>query len=168
MKKKTSLLLLLILIVVIGFGQKLEENKVDDFTKITIKRTSWEKLTKYYAHFRISKISDVEYFDLKLLLGKEFSIMEGQDIMFKFDNDEILTLKNSKTTITCTGCGAVGFGGSEGPGISVSYQMNKEQKTLLDTKKIIKVRIYTSDGYTENDVSEKFDNYIKKALTLID
>lgn len=172
MKKKTFLFLLLMTAFAISYGQKLEENKVDDFTKSTIKRTSWETLNstmKFTAFFRVSKINDAEYFDLKLMmLNKIFSITEGQEIMFKFDDDEILTLKNSKTAVTCTGCGARGFSGSAAPGISVSYQMNKEQKALLATKKITKIRIYTSDGYIENDLKEKFDESIKKSVVLVD
>jgi hypothetical protein len=170
--KKNFYLFFLILITISSFGQKIEENKIDEFTKTSIKRTSWETLNmtmSYTAYFRISLIENIEYFDLKLMIPyKSVSISEGQNIMFMLENNEILTLKNLKTAYSCTGCGARGFSGSAAPGVSISYLINTDQIKLLKANKIKKIRIYTNDGYIENELKDKFDNFIKNSLLIIE
>jgi hypothetical protein len=149
----------------------LEENKVDEFTNHAVKRTSWETLVmtmKFTTYFRISKIDSIVWLDTKMIIGASvFAIGEGQEIMFKLTTDEIVKLPNLKYEVTCRGCGAIGFSGSQAQGISVSYPMEPEQISQLMEYQVEKVRIYTTDGYVEDDV--KFENYVKlrNALKLI-
>jgi hypothetical protein len=170
--KKTYLIALFILILTIGksFGQKLQENTTDDFTKKSIKRTSWESLTAYdgpNAHFRISVVGDDEIFDFKLMMDKVFAIDEGQTIILKLDNGELVTIKNSAYVITCNGCGAVGFKGSEAEGIETSYPLIKEQIEKLKAHKVVKARISTNDGYFDIDVKDKLAVKLIACLNLL-
>lgn len=177
MKKQMILTFFTVIIVGIGsqtFGQKLEENEVDEFTNNKIKRTSWETLnmtTKFTAYFRISRINSHDYFELKMMFGgyrgKVFSIDKDQEIMFKLNNGEFVKLPNLEYTITCTGCGAKGLSGSSAQGIKVSYLLNKEEFEILKNNKVIKMRIYTNDGYVESEIKEKHVKKIPKALELI-
>lgn len=175
MKKQTILTILTVIFLgttSLTFGQTLEENKVDEFTNNTVKRTSWETLNmtmKFTAYFRVSSINDHDYFDLKLMLGgKVFSIGKDQEIMFKLDNGEFVKLPNLKFTITCTGCGAKGYSGSAAQGIKVSYPIDKEQFEKLKNNTVVKIRIYTNDGYVENDTKEKHAKKIQTALKLVE
>ena len=154
-------------------SQELVVNKIDDFTGNTVKRTSWETLNmtmKFTAYFRISKINDNYYFNLKMMLGggSVFSIGEGQEFMFKLSNGEIIKLPNLEYAITCTGCGAKGFSGSQAQGIQVSYRIMPEQIEKLKNNPAIKIRIYTNDGYVENDLKPKYYKKVQKALSLVE
>src|SRR5690606_30477557 len=99
---------------------------------------------------------------------KTFSIGKGQEIMFKLDNGEVVKLPNLEYAITCKGCGARGFGGSEGQGIEVFYMLNEEEFEKLKNNTVVKVRIYTNDGYVEEDVKEKNSKKIPIMLKLVE
>ncbi len=153
-------------------AQTLADNKIDEFTNDTIARTSWEHLNysmKFTAFFRITRINDNVQFDLKLMLGSGavFAIDKDQEIMFKLDCGEFVKLQNSAYTITCTGCGAKGFAGSGAQGIKTSYFISKEELTKLRNYKVVKMRIYTTDGYLEADVKSGTAEKISKAIKLI-
>jgi len=173
MKKITFLILILsIFISINSFGQKLKENKTDEFTNNSVKRTSWEMINsnmQFTAYIRISKINESHYFDLKMMMnGSVFSISEGQKLMFKLSNGEVINLENLKYAVTCTGCGATGLMGSDAQGIQVSYPISVENIEKLKEISIEKFRIYTNDGYVENDMKSKNDKKIKKCLSLVE
>jgi hypothetical protein len=171
-----KLFLLSICLIVISnlnlCGQSLEVDEVDEFTKNRVKKTTYETLhtsMKFSAFCRISNINGSEFFELKMMIGaKVFSINKDQELMLKLDNEEIITIKNLEYAITCTGCGAKGFGGSTGQGIKTSYFLSKEQHEKLKTNKVVKLRIYTSDGYVEGEVKEKNYLFLKNALSLVE
>ena len=169
---QTLLVVTLIWTSSLTFGQKLVTNKIDGFTNSSIKRTSYERLnwsTSFVGYFRISKINENTYFDLKMMINTSvFSINKGQEIMFKFFSGEIIKLPNIEYAITCTGCGAKGFAGSEGQGIKVSYILEKEQFEKLKNNIVETVRIYTTDGYVESSIAEKYYKKLQKALILVE
>lgn len=172
--KKLFMLTVLIFfgIVIQANGQKLAENKVDDFTNNSVKRTSWETINmdmKFTAYFRLSKINDAMYFDLKMMIGGGvFAIGEDQELMFKLKDGQIVKLKNLEHTITCRGCGANGLSGSNAHGLKVSYLITAEQAGLLTDSVVEKIRIYTTDGYVEDDLNSKTNSKIQRALALIE
>jgi len=173
MKRKTLLLLtILFCIAAKSFGQKLDENTVDDFTKKSIKRTSWESLFATsgsgQAHYRFSVVDNDETLDLRYNQnGKIFGISEGLQFMLKLDNGDVITLLNPSFVITCKGCGATGMNGSGAEGIQVFYPITKEQSDKLKAGKVVKVRIYTNDGYIEEDVKDKNAEKITASLNLL-
>jgi hypothetical protein len=169
--KKTALIVMILLAGVISksFGQKLEENKTDDFTGKSVKRSSWETLFTTMtanAYFRISLVADDKTFDLKYQDGSIFSIREDQELMLKLDDGNIITLKNSQTEITCKGCGAKGLNGSGAQGIQVLYPMTKDQANELKAHKILKIRINTVEGSIDNDVKDKNAVKVQACLNL--
>lgn len=179
MMKRTNLIFLTVIIfgvtsLTFGLhGQSLEENKVDEFTNNAVKRTSWELLcfsmkNNFTSYFRISRINEYNYFDLKLMIGGIFSIDKDQEIMFKLDNEDIVKLLNLKYEVTCKGCGAIGLSGSNVQGINVSYTLDEEQFEMLKNHEVVKVRIFTNDGYVEGDTKRKHVKKIPKALELVE
>ena len=159
----------------LSIAQTIVENKIDEFTNHKIVRSSWETLNiswKYTGYFRISQINETMYFDLKMGIaegmskGKIFSIGENQEIMFKIESGEIIKLKNLRHEVTCIGCGAIGHAGSGGYGLSVSFVLPKENAEKLKNNKVVKIRIYTTDGYVEDDTKEKHAEKIRIALKL--
>lgn len=172
------LITILIVTVLIGLvsdakAQTIEEDYIDEFTGDTITRTSWETLifdSSYVSYFRISRINNNEYFDLKLMFsvngGKVFSIDKDQKIMFKLENGNFVKIPNSKYEITCNGCGAKGISGANAQGIKVSYPMINDQFNNLKNNLILKIRIYTTDGYIEFEPKKKHAKKIKVGLSL--
>lgn len=158
-------------------AQTIKENQVDEFTKNKVIRTSWEPLCKsgnIYAHVRASKINDQLYIDLKFMLagslkigGTIFSIADGPKIMLKLSNDTIVTLVNPKYEIACRGCGAVNLIGSEEYGVFLKIPVEDSQLDFITSYGIAKMRIYTTDGYVESDIKEKFKDIIINELKLV-
>lgn len=165
-------LLLVLMVSSATYSQTLEENKVDEFTGNSVKRTSWEILNqtmKFNAFSRISRINENTYLDLKIMIGgKVFAIAEGDELMLKLSNDEIIKLQSIKYEITCTGCGARGYSGSQAQGLSVIYSIANDQIEKLKNNSIIRVRIYTTNGYVEEDTKPKNADIIMNALKLTD
>ncbi len=166
--------IVIIFIATLSFSlnaQKLVENKIDEFTKHTVKRTSWEDLLysmKGNAYFRISKINDSYFFDLKYADGTVFSIDKNAELMLKLDNDSIFKLTNLEFTITSNGAGAIGLAGSNREGISVSYVSFNDPKFItLINHKVKKFRINTTSGYIEDEVKPKFAEKIVTAVKLV-
>lgn len=152
-------------------AQKLVENKIDEFTENSIKRTSWERFVQtalFTSNFRISKIDDNLFFELKMMDGSVFSIDKDQKLMFKLEDNEIVKLPNLEFKVTCEGCGAKGFAGSLAQGIQVAYLINLEQIEKLKNNNAEKIRIYTNDGYREYEMKSKNYAKVKKALSLIE
>lgn len=170
---KKILLIITILCSLQGMTQTLVENKTDDFTKATVKRTSWEKLvyqlSKFTCFIRFSKIDTLYYLDVKIMeAGNVFSIDKDSKIMLKLSNDTIYTLNNLAYVISSIGDGAIGFVGSQAMGIETSY-ISFSDRTFkqLETFPIKKIRIYTTDGYLETDVLDKFSNLVINSIKLL-
>ncbi|WP_312208265.1 hypothetical protein [Empedobacter sp.] len=155
-------------------AQESEKNYKDEFTGDNIKRSSWEFLNNasngFTAKFRLSNIENLYYLDLKMMIGtsspKVFSIHEGDKLMFKLKNDEIIEINSLSSEITCTGCGSTGLIGSKAQGIKTTYALTDEQFNKLKSEPVSKIRIYTTDGYVENDVKGKHSKTIQKAFQL--
>jgi hypothetical protein len=153
-------------------AQKIEENKVDDFTHAKIIRTTWQPIVRklgasVIAHIRVSKIDDQEYLDLRVMGSGIISINEGDKLMLKTDKDSIITLSNLKYQIACSGCGAVGFAGSALQGLDLKFPMSPDKRDFLIMHKLVKIRLYTSGGYWEDDVKERHSIAFIDALKLI-
>lgn len=171
MKKIVYILLIPFSISLNSFGQKLIENKVDEFTKKSVKRTTWSKLVwtpSIYMHSQVSKINEDYSFSIKLMHNKTaFSINEGDEIMFILENDSVMKFPSVKYAITCRGCGSVDFIGASDPGIETHYLLNKSQLEYLSDNKIKKMRIYTSKGYIESEVKSKPAATFSKQIELV-
>lgn len=171
MKKYVLTLCILLTVASLrSFAQKLEENKKDEFSNKSIKRTSWETLYKTLtteSHFSFSKVDTSAFIHVKLMIGNVFSIDKDQELMLKLDNGDIVKLLNTKFEVTCEGCGAVGFIGSGAQGLDVAYWIAKDQLDKLKAHKVVKVRIYTNEGYIEQDIKDKNANKITACVNLI-
>ena len=166
-------LLFFTLIPFFGRAQKIVENKFDEFTKHRIARTSWETLSNKFngtmcAKTRINKIDNDLSLELKFIkYGASPSMHKGDSIMFKLENDSIVSLALPETTLSCKGCGATGFVGSTGPGLDLTFPITPDKIPSLANHKIIKVRIYLSDGYSEESITNSDSNVIQKELGLM-
>ena len=86
---------------VVCYAQKIEENKIDEFSGHQLLTTSWEKLGPNLTNvvfFRFRYENEMKYFDLVYKNGVEDVINEDMLIQFK-TADGIHSLKNSKFSI---------------------------------------------------------------------
>lgn len=169
---KLKFLLLLIILPSFIFSQKLERNEVDEFTKKSIKETSWEVCVQNFTmnmFFRVRKVDETILLNMKMMLGagRVFAIHEGDELMLMLSNDTIVKLQALTSEITCTGCGARGFSGSGAQGIKISFGISKDDLRLLSSFPIKKVRIYTTDGYVESEVNKRRGDVMLDLLGLI-
>ncbi len=151
-------------------ASKIKVDKVDDMTGNTVKRTYWDKLVMaidYTYYFQLSRINENYYLGLKVLLGSVSSVDKGDKLILKLENGELVNLYCMEYSISCRGCGAIGISGSEMQGIEVDFILTEEVINKLGSKRIIKLRLYTSQGYIENQVKEKnADDFIRSLKAL--
>jgi hypothetical protein len=166
------LLFLIIAIPSLVNAQKIDQDKIDEFTKHHVKRTTWEALSRsndFWAHARMSKIDSVFYLDLKFFRsgGEVLGISSGQKIMLKLDDDSILTFTIIGDKVSCRGCGAVGINGAGVMGLNISCIIPENEYNQLLHRKVVKIRLNTIDGYHEYKIKEKFQSLLSQELALM-
>lgn len=172
--KKLLLAVFFTLSLLKGFSQTLEENKIDEFTKASVKRTSYEPLIqngKWYLFFRVSKINGTEYLDMKMIYYKNNKyqiIRQGMQVMVLLQDDSVINLSNIETATSCRGCGARGLSGSGALGIAVNYLVHPDDHRALKSLPIKKIRIYTTDGYIEDEIKDKRSDLLIQLLSLVE
>lgn len=166
-----TLFIVFIVFINYSYGQSLAENKIDEFTKNKVIRTSWEPFCrnpKLLSYISTSRINNDIFLSLKFMGNTGiFSVNEGNEMMLKLSNDSIISLRALKYAISCRGCGSVTIVGTDLQGVNVDYKINEKQFSDLLANKVIKIRIYTADGYFESDIKEKFAQTFIKELELI-
>lgn len=175
MKKTISLIPLIFFLITTSTAQKLIESKTDEFTKTSIKRTDWCAFTKkkgsmrpHRSSFQISKEGDKIIFTLIMMLNNQmYSVKEGDEVMFLMADKSVVSIINMSSTIASMGEGAEKYGGSANLGTRTNYLISEENAKILKESQIVKVRIYTSLGYTEQEDDYDIDRHLKKCLELV-
>jgi hypothetical protein len=169
------LLPLLLLLCSTAFAQKLITDKTDEFTGKKVKETSIEnlaqpfKMSGYAYKFSFKKINDALFFNLRAmsLSNSVFAIKDGEVLMLKMA-DTVVKLSNIDYVISKRGgAGGSGLSSANSQGVSLYFPLNKESAELIKSNTILKVRLYTTEGYTEQDVKTAADKRVKDALTLV-
>jgi hypothetical protein len=163
---------LLILTCQYGYGQTLEENKVDEVTKVMVKRTSWEAITPEFSitamYLRVSKLDSIVYLDFKYAgTGNLLNIDTGNEFIMVLDNDQTLSIPAKEPSSGCTGCGAIGPGFGQAPGIQAKYQLGREVIGLLLNHNIKEIRFNSNDGFIDENIQQKKADILKRSLELI-
>lgn len=166
-----KLLLPLLLFCSTGFAQKLITNKTDEFTGNKVKETSVENLAQplsgFSYRFSFKKINDNLYFNLRVIShGSVFAIKDGEVLMLK-TADSIIKLSNTEYAISKKGGAGGGLSSSYSEGVSLNFRLDNEAIEMIKNKIIQKIRLYTTDGYTEQDIKASADKRVKEALALI-
>ena len=139
-------------------AQKIAENKVDDFTHAKIRRTTWNDLDFKFSgpmivRTRINQIDSLYYLEVKYMCHGACSMRQGDVFMLKFSSDSIISLPNPELKLSCIGCGSTGLMGSNALGLDLSFNITHEQIKYFSENKIVKIRLYLSDGYNEDSPS---------------
>lgn len=154
-------------------AQILERNEIDEFTNNKVQSTSYEILAQNFkmsAFIAATNINDsIAILNLKLTVGpgRVHAIDKGGIFFLKLSDNSIVELRNIEYSISCTGCGARGLGGSGAQGTKTSYSLDKSQIAKLRKSSVSKIRIYTTNGYIESEVNSNRNDVIKQSLNLL-
>jgi hypothetical protein len=161
----------LLFIPFIARTQELKENKVDEFTKDSIKTTTWQALDvkgSMTFNYRVVKKNTDVALEMKLITGKVLSIEKDAKLMFILaGTDSTIWIENDEYKISCNGCGAYNLFGSNAEGIDVFYNVPDNVLSMLLSNRVAKYRIYTSAGYIESDVREPKAAVFQKSFALV-
>lgn len=143
-------------------GQKIVKNEVDKFSKQKRIETSNTDLVSSMSVNLAVKLRSVgdSYYALFYGYGKSVGIISPNHYMqILFDNDSILK-------IYPTSMQSYSIGTSRNYYQDHQYNISKEDLQMLSTQKIKSIRRYTSEGYSDFELKEKFqDNF--KELTIL-
>lgn len=142
--KKFLFLLLLITISSFCYAQKIDENKVDDFTGKQLLTTSWEKLGPNFTNvviFRFRYENGTKYFELVYRNGVNDMVRVNSAIEFKAA-DGIHELLNSQ----------IAFVRSSGKNEILRYVGDMD---FFNNSSIDKIRIHFEQGYDDFDIKDK-------------
>lgn len=156
-------LLLLVMMPLMFKAQKIKESKKDDMTGTYIIKTSYERITggvsSNWIKASVSSYNKSFFLDMNSSFGGAFFIVrKDADITIKLDNDSIIKLKTSSKAEASEGMG--------GKQAVVSCSLNPDQKQTLTAHGIAKIRIMTSEGYTDFEI--KNNDIIKKEIELVE
>jgi hypothetical protein len=169
--KKIVLIMMSFILTIPVFSQKLEQDEIDEFKGTTKRKTSWERLLYVsktpVCFFRITSYDSRMYFELRAMGTDIVSIPEGAELIFKFDDGTMLTLKARDYVISSRGGGSINLVGSATNGFVEYYKLSDDDINILLSKIAVKVRVYLKDSYFENDISKKHADKIPIAVKLI-
>lgn len=164
--------ILFLLLPVFGQAQKLAEDKKDEFTGAVVKRTRWEQFSgklKHFSYIRASRIDNSFFIGYKLSLSNHvFGVSKDAKLMLKLADSSVITATAIESQVTCKGCGAINIMGGTGPGMNMEYSLPADKFLDLLKSKVVKVRVYTTDGYSEAEIKEgNAEDFLKQAELLI-
>lgn len=168
---KTIILFACFLLSISVYAQKIVTSEVDEFTGVQKVITSWEYIgysMGFSPKIRIIKSDNLYMINLKAITHpKTLSVDENNRFLIKFEDGTILELFNSEYTASCVGCGATGFGGSEGHGINLYFRANEQDLFDIEKKTIVKVRLEANQGYFESKTKLKHAEKVRELADLI-
>lgn len=170
--KKYSILIVLLILSYKAFSQKIDKSEVDDFTGKKAVYTSYEKIKgsmncKNILHFRLISESEKEYMQLKWSTDRMLSVSEGENVLLKLSNNDILKCKNLKYVLASNGDGAVGLNCSKALGVCLDLSIENIEIFKSNDVFVTKIRIQTSEGYFDIDIKEKDSKKLNKAYSLL-
>lgn len=150
-------------------AQDLIEVEVDEFTGDTTLFTKWVKLkgTKRYSYLRFAKVKDEIILNLRYATGRVLSISKGDAVYFKMKGGSLITLPVPEYTLTCEGCGAIGFAGGSAQGFNLVVFTDNDILDKLETGTIEMFRIHSSKGYIDEKIKEVSAFKVKESISQI-
>jgi hypothetical protein len=176
MKKIILPALLLITSTIIGQNCKYKINEIDEFTKNKVLETKGGLLTMsglgfgFSCSYSFKKINDIKFLNLSITSPSIFTLRQGRDIMFKTDKEETVIL-NFAETIVAEFVSGSRIGTMTSPSFwtgSILIPISNENFERLVNEKVLKLRVYTGDGYVDDDISVSSAKKFKEQLKCIE
>jgi len=143
------IMVVLSLIGLMAYSQDLKENYIDEMTGDTIKYSHWRTIRTTLMgtiYSRFKSVNSTYGIEIRMMLGQVFSISEGDCLILKLDNGELIKLGSPSFVLTSIGGGSTGLSGSGTPGLVAPYLLDNESCIKLASNTITRIRICTSNG----------------------
>lgn len=149
------------------FAQKIVKNEKDAFTGSHVVETSYTAISDGF-NCALRTVNDTRTLLAVFNCGDEvYTMEEGAEFMFKLQNDSIITLYNLKDAIAEYWSATIGSTHISHFNLYTKYILSDEQIKQLQTTPITVVRFHTTDGYIDNEVSNKHAKKLLKLFNLI-
>ncbi|KKN74653.1 hypothetical protein LCGC14_0388550 [marine sediment metagenome] len=156
--------LLVLLFPTLLFAQdcKYKRNEVDKFTKTKVIQTKGVKVLYGLTDYTLISglvLNEYKYLRVSLSTHTLTSFRKNSKFMLMFESDSVITvtaIANSKASHA----GDMWF-------THVNYLITKEQLDYLSSNKIVTIRLYSSDGYIEDNIKNKRALSLQKDLKCI-
>ncbi len=152
----------------------LQEDRIDNTTHDTIKRTFWMVLEHgnlarhLNTFYRFSCINSEYYLDLKIMEGGDsFVVAPNAEFKMRLERNIVVTLYNEHYTKSSKGGGARGNWGNGAQGVTLSFKISEFDRAMLLNYYMDKVRLYCTDGYLERRVNPVHSELFMDQLYLV-
>lgn len=155
-------LLILMIVPAITFSQTIAENKVDQFTGASIKKTNDTLLAKeLYCLGNYYKAKDKSSGSIMITLYYKpilvTSIDQNSDIILKLDNGQLLTVKNSRQYQVA----------SSDEFLYCYFSIDKPQLAKLKNTSIVAIRINNNRSYDDFELTGSEQTFIPRVVQLL-
>ncbi|MGG5506759.1 MULTISPECIES: hypothetical protein [unclassified Myroides] len=172
---KNIFLIIVILSSFIANAQKCkyQRNEVDNFTKKTIIETKREIFTTsgmglgFGTAYSLFKSDDNKFIRFYFsTTDKPFAIKEGDNIMIKFSDDDVMSLKFSKSDISNSSY--ISQIKTSTYSLDALISITESDIRIFESKIITDIRVYTTDGYIDGEVNAKRAKKFQSILKCIE
>lgn len=160
--KKIVLLVWLVALSTISYSQGISKSETDDFTGSKVIYTTWDQLNasglscKNVLLFKFRLENETQYFHLNWIFDKVVAVPEGEKVMFKLKDGTLIKFYNISHVISSKGGGSTNVTCKDSYGVSLILKNEDLSVFANESNPIEKVRIYTTDGYVDIDIKEKY------------
>nr|DAU37116.1 MAG TPA: hypothetical protein [Caudoviricetes sp.] len=155
------------------YGQKIESVTIDDFENIKIVKTTVEKLsketlsdTKGQSMFYFESQGNRIYFHLLWQCRGTYVVPQGENAYFLFDDGSKIELKSAADALPVAGIASTAWV-KPGKVLGLDIPYYSMDITEVIDKKVVKIRIKTTDGVKDFEVLSKNQKKISEALKLV-
>ena len=162
-KVKIIFLLIALLVPVMASAMKIDTDEVDEFTGKRTLITSWESICNRKIHIRFRLQNGNYLLDYKMYYDGALVIGNRDKLMFKSTTDNIGTFESISMYSGTRGGGSVGLLGSSTWTIRATYE---GELSYFGNNVTRLIRIYSTDGYIDNKVSEDDGKKLEKLYSM--
>jgi hypothetical protein len=169
MKKIILIILLSGSFTMFGQNCKYKIDEIDEFTKSRIIETRESLFTisgmglGFSCGYSLKKINDSRYLKLIITSPSIFTLRKGNKIMFLTDKEETIDLYFPESVVADGAYNSSLKSTHWSAHIYIPISNNINERLL--NEKLKKLRVYTADGYIDDDIKEKraikFVNYLR-------
>lgn len=141
----------------------LVKNEKDKFTGHRVVQTGYNTLhrgTVGGIRLRTTIIDSVTILNLAYSLPRAYSVDEGKELMLLLSDGSKVTLKNLEYRLSeaATGAGVTIFAAM------LDFPLSPDEIKRLSQNDVTAVRLYTNDGYFDDDIKPKFAASLRKSI----
>ncbi len=116
-------------------------------------------------YFRVLEEGGVGVLNLKVVNGENTSVEKGQLLYLKTATD-VIKLSAAESTSACRGCGSYKVVSYRNVlGLDVKYAFSKATADMMMKSDLETLRVITSDGYVEFDITPQNQAILRNALS---